>query len=256
MPIHPTALVDPKAVVPASCTIGPFCVIEEGVVMGEHNILVSHVNIYRGTTVGGHNKFYPFCAIGCEPQDWTYKDEPTKLVMGDHNLVRESVTISRGTVKGGGTTRIGSHTFIMAYAHIGHDCSIGDNCMLINGAILAGHVTMEEWSVLGAMSASHQFTTIGAHAYIGGGTICTQDVLPYSKTVARREAATFGINSIGLERRGFSKERIAAIQKAYRIFKHNNTTQALEKLKAEFAGQEDVQRWIEFLEKSKRGVIR
>ena len=254
--IHASAIVHPKAFVPDSCMVGPFCILEDGVVLGEHNTLISHVNVYRGTTIGSHNKFYPFSAIGCEPQDWTYKNEPTKLIIGDHNLIRECVTISRGTVKGGGTTRIGNNTFIMAYAHIGHDCNVGDNAMLINGAILAGHVNMEEWSVLGAMSASHQFTTIGAHAYIGGGTICTQDVLPFTKTVARREAATFGINSVGLERRGFSKERIAAIQKAYRIFKRNNTTQALEKLKAEFAGQEDIQRWIDFLERSERGVIR
>src|SRR5579872_2865491 len=147
MSIHPTAIVHPKAVVPDSCTVGPYCIIEEGVTLGEHNVLLSHVNIYRGSEIGSHNRFYPYSAIGCEPQDWTYKDEPTRLIMGDHNLIREFVTISRGTVKGGGTTRIGSHTFIMAYAHIGHDCIVGDHAMLINGATLAGHVIMEEWAV-------------------------------------------------------------------------------------------------------------
>jgi len=256
MPIHPTAIVHTKAIVPESCTVGPYCIIDDGVVLGEHNELISHVNIYRGATIGSHNKFWPYSAVCCEPQDWTYKNEPTKMVMGDHNLVRECATLSRGTMKGGGTTRIGNHTFLMAYAHVGHDSQMGDHTMLINGGTLAGHVIFDEYAVLGAMSAVHQFVHVGAHAYIGGGTMVTQDVLPFTKTVARRENATFGINALGLERRGFSKERIAAIQKAYRIFKRNNNSQTLELLKKEFAGQEDIALWFPFLENTERGVIK
>jgi UDP-N-acetylglucosamine acyltransferase len=144
----------------------------------------------------------------------------------------------------------------MAYSHIGHDCVIGDHAMLVNGSTLAGHVTVEEWAVLGAMGPVHQFVRIGAHSYIGGGTTITQDVLPFTKTVARREVATFGINSVGLERRGFSKERIAAIQQAYKTFKRHNNTQALEKLREEAKSSEDVAMLVRFIESSERGVIK
>jgi UDP-N-acetylglucosamine acyltransferase len=144
----------------------------------------------------------------------------------------------------------------MAYSHIGHDSVIGDHAMLVNGATLAGHVTVEEWAVLGAMGPVHQFVRIGAHSYIGGGTTITQDVLPFTKTVARREVATFGVNAVGLERRGFSKERIAAIQKAYKTFKRHNNTQALEKLREEAKSSEDVAMLVRFIEASERGVIK
>ena len=139
------------------------------------------------------------------PQDITYKGEPTRLEIGDHNEIRECVTISRGTVKGGGVTRVGSHTLIMAYAHIGHDSVIGDHCMLVNGATLGGHVTVEEWAVVGALCPVHQFVRIGAHSYIGGGTTITQDVLPFSMTSAARDTHAYGMNKVGLERRGFSQ---------------------------------------------------
>jgi UDP-N-acetylglucosamine acyltransferase len=256
MPTHPTSLIDPAASVHPSCPIGPFCVIGADVEIGESTELISHVNIQGPTKIGKGNRIFPFSAIGFEPQDTTFKGQRVTLEIGDENLIRECVTISRGTEKGGGSTRIGSHTFIMAYAHIGHDCQIADHCMLINAATLAGHVIMEEYAVLGAFSAVHRFCRVGAHAYIGGGTICTQDVLPYAKTSARRDAATFGINAIGLERRGFSKERITALQRAYKIIKRKNTTQALEELKQDAHPTEDVALLIKFLEQSERGVIR
>jgi UDP-N-acetylglucosamine acyltransferase len=256
MPIHPTSIVSPSAKIAATAHIGPFCVIGADVEIGDSTELISHINIQGPTRIGARNRIFPFCAIGFEPQDTTFKGQRVTLEIGDSNLIRESVTISRGTEKGGGTTRVGSHTFIMAYAHIGHDCQVADHCMLVNGATLAGHVIMEPWSVLGAFSAVHQFCRVGAHAYIGGGTICTQNVLPYAKTSARRDAATFGINAIGLERRGFSKDRITALQRAYKIIKRNNTTQALEELKKDAAPSEDVALLIKFLEQSERGVIR
>jgi UDP-N-acetylglucosamine acyltransferase len=255
--IHPTAIISDRARVHPTTNVGPYSIIGADVEIGEHCELISHVVVNGPAKIGKNNRIFPFAVVGAEPQDWTYKAEDrTSVEIGDNNLIRECVTISRGTVKGGGVTRVGSNTFIMAYSHIGHDCVIADNAMLVNGATLAGHVTVEEYAVLGAMGPVHQFVRIGAHSYIGGGTTITQDVLPFTKTVARREVSTFGVNAIGLERRGFSKERIAAIQKAYRIFKRHNASQVVEKLKAELADSEDAQMLIRFIEASTRGVIK
>ena len=182
--IHPTAIIDARAKVPDSCSVGPYCVIGPDVELGERCRLVSHVAIQGPTRIGSDNAFFPFCAIGMAPQDISYRGEPTRLEIGDHNEIREYVTITRGTRKGGGLTKVGSHTLIMAYAHIGHDSGIGDHCMLVNGATLAGHVTVEEWAVVGALCPVHQYVRIGAHSYIGGGTTITQDVLPFSMTSA------------------------------------------------------------------------
>jgi UDP-N-acetylglucosamine acyltransferase len=258
MPIHPTAIVDPKAKIAASCKIGPYCIIGAGVEMGDGCELVSHVHIDGPTRIGKNNGFFPFGAIGMAPQDITYKGEPTRLEIGDDNEIREYVTLNRGTVKGGGTTRIGSHTLIMAYSHVGHDSVIGDHAMLVNGATLAGHVTIEEWAVVGALCPVHQFVRIGAHAYVGGGTTITQDVLPFSMTSAARDSNAYGINKVGLERRGFSKERIGKIHHAYKVLLASklNTTQALEKLKYERDRGEDVELLIRFIESSQRGVIK
>jgi UDP-N-acetylglucosamine acyltransferase len=256
--IHPTAIIDSGAVVPASCTVGPYCVIGADVELGEGCGLISHVAIEGPAKIGAHNFFYPFCAIGMAPQDVSYRGEPTRLEIGDHNQIREYVTITRGTVKGGGLTKVGSHTLIMAYAHIGHDSVIGDHCMLVNGATLGGHVTVEEWAVVGALCPVHQFVRIGAHAYIGGGTTITQDVLPFSMTSAARNTNAYGMNKVGLERRGFSAERIKKIHHAYKTLLASklNTSQALEKLKAEADRGEDVEMLIRFIETSERGVIK
>src|SRR5215831_13035833 len=258
MNIHPTAIIDPRAKVPASCRIGPYCVIGADVELGDNCHLLSHVAIDGPTKIGADNTFFPFCAIGMAPQDVTYNGEPTRLEIGDHNEIREYVTLNRGTVKGGGVTKIGSHILIMAYTHVGHDCVIGDHVMLVNGATIAGHVTIEEWAVVGALCPVHQFVRIGAHSYIGGGTTITQDVLPFSKAVTPRNTSTYGLNSVGLERRGFSKERIRKIHHAYRVLLNSrlNTTQALEKLRAEGDQGEDVAAIIRFIEESERGVIK
>lgn len=256
--IHPSAIVDPRARVPTSCSVGPYCVIGAEVELGENCELVAHVVIDGPAQIGAKNRFFPFAVIGGDPQDISYRGEKTRLEMGDNNEVRESVTLNRGTLKGGGVTRIGSHTLIMAYAHVGHDSSIGDHAMLVNAATLAGHVTVEEWAVVGALCPVHQFVRIGAHAYIGGGTTITQDVLPFAKVSARRDVRTFGMNAIGLERRGFSKERVRKIHHAYRVLLNSklNTSQAIEKLKAEDDHGEDVAMLIRFVEQSERGVIK
>jgi UDP-N-acetylglucosamine acyltransferase len=257
MPIHPSAQIDSNAKVPESCSVGPFCFVGRNVELGENCELISHVVIQGPTKIGSNNRIFPFSAIGIEPQDISYKGEPTRLEIGDNNVIRESVTINRGTAKGGGITKIGSHILIMAYSHIGHDCIVGDHAMLVNAATLAGHVTVEEWAVVGALCPVHQFVRIGRHAYIGGGTVITQDVLPYSITSAKREAQAYGLNKVGLQRRGFSDERLKKLHRAYRylLAAKMNTSQALEKLKSE-AASEDVQYLIEFIEKSERGILK
>jgi len=258
MSIHPTAIVDGDARVPGSCSVGPYCVVGAGVELGERCELISHVVIEGPSKIGADNRFFPFCAIGLAPQDVSYKGEPTRLEIGNNNEIREYVTINRGTVKGGGTTRVGSHILIMAYTHIGHDSVIGDHVMLVNGATLGGHVTVEEWAVVGALCPVHQFVRIGAHSYVGGGTTITQDVLPFSVTSAARDTHAYSLNKVGLERRGFSKERIDKIRRAYKLLLASkmNTTQALEALRAEKDAGEDVEMLVKFIEASERGVIK
>jgi UDP-N-acetylglucosamine acyltransferase len=258
MTVHPTAIIDPSAKVHSSCNIGPYCVIGPEVELGEGCSLLSHVAIEGPTKIGGNNRFFPFCSIGMAPQDLTYAGEPTRLEIGDHNEIREFVTISRGTVKGGGLTRVGSHILIMAYTHIAHDCVIGDHVILANAATLGGHVTVEEWAQVGALCPVHHFVRIGAHSFVGGGTTITRDVLPFSKTSASRDVQAYGLNAIGLERRGFSKERIHKIHHAYKVLLASklNTSQALERLKSEPDRGEDVKVLINFIEQSERGVIK
>jgi len=258
MSIHSTAIVDASAKVPASCEIGPYCVVGAGVELGENCKLHSHVVLGGPAKFGHENQIFDFASLGSEPQDITYRGEPTWLEVGDRNVIREYVTISRGTVKGGGTTRIGSDTLIMAYTHVGHDSQIGDHVMLINGATLAGHVTVEEWAVVGALCPVHQYVRIGAHSYVGGGTTITQDVLPYSMTSAERDTHAFMLNKVGLQRRGFSAERIQRLHHAFRVLLASklNTSQALQKLRGESALGEDVELLLRFIETSQRGVIK
>ena len=258
MSIHPTAIIDPKAKIHPSCKIGPYCVIGSQVELGEGCHLVSHVAIEGPTKIGIDNGFFPFSSTGMAPQDLSYADEPTRLEIGDHNEIREFVTINRGTVKGGGVTRIGNHTLIMAYTHVAHDCLIGDHVLLANAATLGGHITIGDWAQIGALCPIHHFVRIGAYAFVGGGTTVTRDVLPFSKTVAARDTHAYGLNALGLERRGFSRERIRKIHHAYKVLLASklNTTQALEKLKSEPDRGEDVDMLIRFIEESQRGVIK
>jgi UDP-N-acetylglucosamine acyltransferase len=258
MAIHPSAVVAPGVCVPESSSIGPFCLVGEGVEMGEHCELISHVVLGGPTKLGSHNRIHPFAVVGAGPQDLSYKGEPTRLEIGDHNEIREYVTIHRGTVKGGGLTRVGSHCLIMAYAHIAHDCVIGDRVIMANAATLAGHVTVEEWAVVGALCPVHQFVRVGAHSYIGGGTTVTQDVMPFAKTCAVRDVHAYGANAVGLERRGFSKERVKAIRHAFRVLlaAKLNTTQALERIEREVEQTDDVRTLVEFIRSSERGILK
>jgi UDP-N-acetylglucosamine acyltransferase len=254
--IHASAVIQKGAVVPTSCTVGPFCTIGPDVVLAEECNLISHVVLDGRTRIGARNTFYPFCAIGMAPQDLKYKGEPTQTEIGDDNTIRESVTVSRGTTGGGGLTRIGSNNLLMAYVHIGHDSLVGNHCILANCATLAGHVIIEDYASVGAFCPVHQHCTVGQYAFIGGGTIVTQDVLPFSLTSSRRENKAFGINKIGLARRGFSPERLQTLQKAYRLLlaARLNTSQAVEKIR-QLEG-EDAAVLASFIERSQRGVIK
>ena len=226
--------------------------------LGEGCHLVSHVAIEGPTKIGVDNGFFPFTSIGMAPQDIGYAGEPTRLEIGDHNEIREFVTINRGTVKGGGCTRVGDRNLIMAYTHIAHDCQIGSHVIMANAATLGGHVTVGDWATVGALCPVHHFVRIGTHAFIGGGTTVTRDVLPFSKTSAERGTHAYGVNAVGLERRGFTKERIRKIHHAYRVLLASklNTSQALETLKADADSGEDVEMLIRFIEASERGIIK
>ena len=256
MSVHASAVIAPGAQIPASCSIGPFCTIGPEVVLGENCTLISHVVLDGRTRIGARNVFYPFCSVGVAPQDLKYRGETTETILGDDNTIRESVTISRGTVGGGGVTRIGSNCLLMTCAHVGHDSQIGSHCILANSATLAGHVTIEDYVTLGAFCPVHQHCVIGRYAFIGGGTIVTQDVLPFSLTSAHRENKAFGINKIGLERRGFAPERLKTLQRAFRLLLSSklNTSEALAKLR-ELDG-EDVAKLVAFIQSSQRGVIK
>ncbi|MEO6924386.1 MAG: acyl-ACP--UDP-N-acetylglucosamine O-acyltransferase [Bryocella sp.] len=261
MSIHPTAIVAEGAVVLASCTVGPYCTIGPNVVLGEECELVSHVVLDGHTTFGSKNKIYSFACLGISPQDLKYADEPTRLEVGDGNTIREYVTISRGTAGAGGVTRVGNGCLIMAYVHIGHDSVVGNGCILPNGATLAGHVTVEDYATLSANAPVHQFCTIGRYAYIGGGTTITQDVMPYSLTSVERKNRAYGLNKVGLQRRGFSEEDLRELTTAMRLLVtgKRNTTQALEEINDMIesgGGGEHVQYLAAFIRKSERGVIK
>ncbi len=258
MSIHPTAIVASSAVIPESCSVGPYSTIGSNVVLGEDCELVSHVILDGHLTVGARGRIFPFASVGVAPQDLKYKNEPTRAEIGEETVIRECVTISRGTVGGGGTTSVGNHCLIMAYAHIGHDSHIGNHCILANAATLAGHVIVEDYAVVGALCPVHQYCRIGKYSFIGGGTTITQDVLPFSLTSAKRETHAFGLNKIGLERRGFTREQLKALQHAYRLFlaAKLNTSQAIERLKSEGLTSEDVAYLVEFVEQSQRGVLK
>jgi UDP-N-acetylglucosamine acyltransferase len=259
--IHPTAIVADGAHIPASCTVGPYCIIGPNVVLGEACELVSHVVLDGHLTLGANNRIFSFACIGISPQDLKYAGEPTRVEIGDNNSIREYVTISRGTTGGGGITRIGSDCLIMAYTHIGHDSQIGTGCILANSATLAGHVTVEDYASVGALCPVHQFCRIGKYAYIGGGTTITQDVLPYSLTSIERNNHAYGLNKVGLERKGFTPEQLKELRAAYRTLTASklNISDALaairETVTAGTAG-EHVASLADFIANSARGIIK
>jgi len=266
--IHSTAIIASGAQIPASCLIGPYCTIGPNVILGEDCELVSHVVLDGHLTLGRGNRVFSFACLGIAPQDLKYAGEPTRCEIGDLNTIREYVTISRGTAGGGGITRLGSGCLVMAYTHIGHDSTIGDGCILANSATLAGHVVVEDYAVVGALCPVHQFCRIGRYAYIGGGTTITQDVLPYSLTSIERNNHAYGLNKVGLERRGFSPAQIKALRQAYRLLQASklNTSDALAAIRSTLTEAiepatdsdpaEHVRYLADFIANSHRGIIK
>jgi UDP-N-acetylglucosamine acyltransferase len=255
--IHPTAIVSPAAEIGSEVFIGPYCRIEEKVKIGDRCRFDSHVVVEGPTTIGTDNRFYPFCVIGVPPQDLKYKGEETFLIIGSHNVFREYVNLHRGTHGGGGVTKIGDHNFLMLATHVGHDCVIGNHVLMANAATLAGHVILEDHATIGAYSGVHQFCRVGTHGYVGGYSVITKDVLPYSKTVSERNTQAYGVNTIGLERKGFTEEQIRNISAAFRLLLRSklNTSQALEAIQQESVSPE-VKVLLEFIESSDRGIIK
>ncbi len=256
--IHPTAIVDGGAVLAVDVEVGAYALIGAEVTVGAGTSVGPFSRIEGPAVVGERNRFFGHASIGGPPQDLKFQGEKTRLEIGNDNVFREFVTINRGTAGGGGITTIGSHNFFMAYAHVAHDCHIGSHTVFANCATLAGHVEVGDFATIGAFSAVHQFCRVGEHAFIGGGTMCTQDVLPYAKTVSPRGNASFGINTIGLERKGIPKESIEALQRAYRILVRSKmkVDDALAKIEADLGGVPEARHLVEFVRASKRGFIR
>jgi UDP-N-acetylglucosamine acyltransferase len=256
--IAQTAIVSADAALADDVVVGPYAIIGPHVTIGAGSVIGPHVLIEGPATIGERNRFIAHASIGTDPQDLKFKGEKTELRIGNDNTFREFVTLNRGTTGGGGVTTIGSHNFFMAYSHVAHDCHVGSNVIFANNATLAGHVDVGDGSTIGAFSAVHQFCRVGNHAFIGGGTIATQDVLPFAKTVGNRPAQTYGINNIGLERKGFARESIEALQRAYRILIRSKLRleEALSRIETELGYDAEVRYLVEFVRESKRGFIR
>src|SRR3954453_9306559 len=258
MMIHPTALVDPKSQIAETAEIGPYCIIGAEVEIGAGTRLMAHVYVEGPTVIGEENVFYPYSSVGVASQDLKYKGERAETRIGHRNRIREFVTIHRGTQGGGRLTAIGSDNLLMAYAHIAHDAAIGDHVILVNGVTLAGHVTIGDWAELSAFTGVHKFCRIGRDAFVGPHTVITQDVLPYSLTVSERDVKVFGANRVGLERRGFDKASIEALQTSFRLLTRAglNTTQAMERIAVEVVPNGQVNELLEFIRASQRRVVK
>jgi len=258
MKAHPTAIIDPKAQVACSVTVGPYTVIEAGVEIGDDTEVMSHVVIQGPTRIGKRNRIFPYAVIGFPCQDLKYHGEPTRLEIGDDNVLREYITVHRGTVDGGGVTRIGNHNFLMAYVHIAHDCHLGDSVIMANGASLAGHVEIGNHATVGAFCGIHQFCRVGAYSFLGSYSVVNQDVLPYSKTTAPRPLGVYGANRLGLERQGLTRDDIKELEAAFRLLCRSklNTAQALEAIEAKGFESPHVRALVEFVKTSDRGVAK
>ncbi len=257
--IHASSVVDPSASLGDGLEIGPFVHIGPDVTVGDGCLIGPHCVLHGKVTVGNGNKLISHVAVGGPPQDTSYAGEPTEIVIESDNVIREFVTINRGTAKGGGVTRIGSHNLFMAYAHVAHDCQVGDHTIFANAATLAGHVHVGSHSTVGAFSAVHQFCRVGEYAFIGGFSVITKDALPFVKTVgARSDAQLYGINTIGLERKGFSKETIDGLKAAFRILFQSKLLlkDGLEKAEKEVGQHPEVQYLLTFIRESTRGIQR
>ena len=258
MPIHSSAIIDPTAEIAESAEIGPYCIVGAEVHIGACTRLMANNYVEGDTWIGEDNIFFPYSTVGVAPQDLKYKGERAETRIGDRNRIREFVTIHRGTAGGGLVTEIGSDNLLMAYAHVAHDARIGSHVIMANGATLAGHVTVGDWADISAFVGVHQFCRVGRHAFVGPHAVVTQDVLPYSLTVGKRELGVFGANRIGLERRGFETAVIEALQTSLRLLTRSklNTTQAIERIRAEAPGCAEVEELLEFIRSSERGVVK
>ncbi len=258
MAIHPTAVVDSGARVHESAEVGPFCVIGDEVEIGAGTRLLAHVYVEGPITIGDDNLFHPYSTVGVAPQDLKYQGERSETRIGSRNTIREFVTIHRGTGGGGSLTSLGDDNLLQAYAHVAHDCHVRSHTILAHSATLGGHVIVEDWAVVGAHSGVHQFCRIGAHCYIGGFSVITQDVMPYSLVVTERGARVFGVNKVGLERREYAKDTIQRLHKAFRVLTKSglNTDRALEKIRAEVETDDTVESLLEFIQSSERGVVK
>ena len=258
MAVHPTAIIDPSAKISDSAVIGPYCVIGADVEIGARTELKSHICVEGPIRIGEDNFFYPYSSIGGEPQDLKFHGERTSTEIGNRNKFHEFVTIHRGTEGGGGVTRIGDDNFLQAYFHVAHDVQVGNHTMLGHAVTFAGHVTVKDWAWIGAYTGVHQFCTIGRHSFVGGYSVVTQDIMPFSTTVSERVIKTFGANKVGLERRGFPKETVDNLQTALRLLSHSklNTSQAIEKILEEIPPCEEIDELIQFIRASQRGVVK
>ncbi len=255
--IHPTAVIHSNAELDESVEIGPYAVIGEHVTIGRGTTVGAHTVIEGWTTIGDGNRIFPLAAVGGAPQDLKYKGEKTSLIIGDRNIIREFTTLQPGTVTGIGETVIGDDNLFMAYCHVAHDCVIGNRVIMANGSTLAGHITVEDHVILGGLSAVHQFVRLGESAMLSGGAMVGQDVAPY--TIAAGDRARMrGLNLVGLRRRGFSAETIAILKRAYRllVFSKLRIADALARIRTELPATPEVRHFVEFIERSERGVCR
>jgi len=255
--VHPTAVVHPGARLHETVEVGPYSVIGEKVTIGAGTRVAPHVVIEGRTTIGERNRIFQFASVGGAPQDLKYAGEDTQLIIGDGNTIRESVTMNIGTVGGGGVTRVGNNNLFMAYSHVAHDCVVGNGCVIANGVALAGHVQLEDSVILGGLSAVHQFTRLGKHAFIAGGSMVVMDVPPYCTAQGDR-AELAGLNVVGLQRHGFTEEQIGRIKEAYKILFRSKLqlAEAMDRLKAEMGGQSEIDYLVDFVNQSKRGLTR
>jgi UDP-N-acetylglucosamine acyltransferase len=258
MPIHPTALVAAKARVADSAEVGPYSVVGAEVEIGPGTRLMAHVYLEGPAWIGEENVFFPYSTVGVASQDLKYQGERSETRIGNRNKIREFVTIHRGTQGGGMVTRIGDDNLLMAYVHIAHDAQVANHIVLANGVTVGGHVMVEDWAVIGAFTGLHQFCRVGRHAMIGGYSVVTQDVLPFSMTVSEREIKTYGANKTGLERRGFPQQTIESLQTAFRLLTRSglNTAQAIERITNEIPACPEVEELIGFIRASERGVVK
>jgi len=258
MPIHPTAIVDARARISESAEIGPYAVVGADVEIGARTRLMAHNYLEGPTWVGEDNVLFPYNTVGVASQDLKYKGERAETRIGHRNRIREFVTIHRGTQGGGLVTSIGNDNLIMTYAHVAHDVHIGDHAILGNSVGLAGHVTVEDWADVAPYSGVHQFCRIGRHAFVGPYSVIKQDVMPFSLTSSKPETSVFGANSIGLERRGFDKQAVEALQTAFRLLTRAqlNTAQAMQRIRAEVPPCPQVEELLAFIEASERGVVK